>query len=131
MSRLIFLILLLASPALAQQANLNYLGTQVSVTIVTASALGVNAFVHPGQLPQASGRQSCLIQYRPATNPALVTPQSFGFVFFGQAAPATTLSAFAMTAFSTLSCEAANEVDGDAIWLAATNTNDSFTIKVK
>lgn len=112
-------------PANAQQAPLNFLGNQVSVTVATA-----NAFANPSVLPQQTGRQHCLIQYRPNTN--VLTDTKLGFVFFGTAAPAGTLTSFVLTSFQTLYCEdLTTAVEGDAVWLSSTNTGDTFTIKVK
>lgn len=115
---------LLPLGARAQNVNFNYLATQLSVTVTPA-----NSFINPSQLTQASGRQSCWIQYRPVT--AQPTANSLGFVFFGPTAPAATTQAFALTPFQIMDCESAEEVDGDAVWITSTTTNDTFTIKVK
>lgn len=126
MSRLIFSILLLSAaiPAKAQEANFNYLGNQTNATVATA-----NSFTNPSVLPQQTGRQSCIIQYRPNTN--VLTDTKLGFVFFGAAAPTGTLTSFVLTSFGIFDCESAGEVDGNAVWLSSTNTGDTFTIKVK
>jgi hypothetical protein len=122
---LCFLLLLWGFPANAQQANLNYLGTQSTTTIATA-----NTFVNPSGLVQSTGRQSCLIQYRPVTG--VLTATTLGFVAFGSTAPTATANAFVLTAFATLTCEnQSSEVEGGAVWVAAQVTGDAFIIKVK
>lgn len=125
MSRLIFLILLLlGSPVAAQQANFNY---QSQTSAPTTQVVGTFTNVVTAQ----TGRQSCWIQFRPLSALTTAAPTNQGFVFFGQTAPASQSSAFALNPYQILTCEQANEVDGSGIWITSSTTADTFTIKVK
>ena len=122
-------------PAEAQQANFNYLGNQFSVvptppnTSVTSSTQITNGFANA--VTGQTGRQSCWIQYRPATGIPVNSVTNQGFVFFGATAPATLSSSFVLQAFGILTCEQANEAEGGGVWVSGAATGDSFIIKVK
>lgn len=129
MRRIAFLVLasLLIGllPAKAQQVGINFLGNQFSTIVPT-----IQSFVNPVQLPQQTGRQTCEIQYVAAPG-ATNGDLSIGFVFFGPANP-TTINSFNLAVRNFINCETVNgEVDGNAIWLAATVSNGTFVIKVK
>jgi hypothetical protein len=70
-----------------------------------------------------AGRKHCRIQYN-GTNT--------GLVFFGSTQPTVSTASFQLAQRNFITCEEAQGmVEGDQVWLSATNTSDVFVIKVK
>ncbi len=114
---------------------MNYLGTPSSSVVSPANLSIVSTTGISGSFTNVvtgqTGRQSCWIQYKPATGIPATSVTNQGQVFFGVTAPTTLQSVFVLQAFGFLNCEQANEVEGGGIWVSSTATGDTFTIKVK
>lgn len=105
MKRLFLTLLLLASPALAQQPPFARSTVQTKVTVAVT-----NTYI--AALSATPGRVGCLIENLGAHTE---------YVFFGAAAPADTTTSWSIAAGNAISCAVGGvAVANDAIWLTGT-----------